>query len=194
VSAPLLRLPYIRNDSQPSKNKRMRRLIPWILFLSLWTPAVHAAENDRDAQVREQSIHGWVEEVLLKPENIRLTAKMDTGATTSSLNALNKEIFERDGEEWIAFDIVNPEDENDTKRLERRIVRYVRIIRHEGEHQRRPVVSMGICMGEHYREADVSLIDRTELTHQALIGRNHMKGIILVDSGQKNLQPPRCGD
>lgn len=79
-------------------------------------------------------------------------------------------------------------------RLERKIVRYVRIIRHDGEHQRRPVVRMGICMGQHYREADISLIDRTELTYQTLIGRNHMEGLILVDSGHKNLQALRCPD
>lgn len=172
----------------------MQRIIPWTLTLLMSTFAAQAAEpQDRD-DLREQSIHGWVETVLIKPENIRLKAKMDTGATTSSLNALNKEIFERDGQEWIAFDIINPEDENDTKRLERRIVRYVRIIRHDGNHQRRPVVRIGLCMGDHYRESDISLIDRTELTYQVLVGRNHMEGIILVDSEHKNLQRPRCGD
>jgi hypothetical protein len=168
-----------------------RFLLP--LALLLLPLAATSGEADRQ-EIREQSIHGWVEQIILKPENIQLNAKMDTGATTSSLNALNKEIFERDGEEWIAFDILNPEDENDTKRLERKITRYARIIRHDGNHQRRPVVNMAICMGQHVREAEVSLIDRTELTYQALIGRNHMAGIILLDSAHKNLQPPRCED
>ncbi|ACL74008.1 protein of unknown function DUF785 [Thioalkalivibrio sulfidiphilus HL-EbGr7] len=172
----------------------MPRIIPWILILAAWTLPLQAETPEPPRDLAELSIHGWVEQVVLKPENIRLNAKMDTGATTSSLNALNKEIFERDGEEWIGFDIVNPRDENDKVRLERKIVRYVRIIRHDGNHQRRPVVNMGICMGEHYRESEISLIDRTELTYQALIGRNHMEGLVLVDSGHKNLQAPRCPD
>jgi len=175
----------------------MYRIFLWRLLLPLTlltlSPLAHGEKADLE-QVRQQSIHGWVETVILKPDNIELNAKMDTGATTSSLNALNKEIFERDGEEWIAFDIINPKDEDDTKRLERKITRYVRIIRHDGNHQRRPVVNMAICMGEHLREEEVSLIDRTELTYQVLIGRNHMAGIILLDSEHKYLQPPRCED
>jgi hypothetical protein len=171
----------------------MLRFLPWFLILAAWVPAAHGEKTDHD-EIRDQSIHGWVEKVMIKPENVELKAKMDTGATTSSLNALNKEIFERDGQEWIAFDIINPEDEDDKKRLEREIVRYVRIIRHDGNHQRRPVVSMELCMGAHRRDADISLTDRTELTYQVLIGRNHMEGIILVDSGHTYLQPPRCDD
>ncbi|AHE97311.1 hypothetical protein THITH_02405 [Thioalkalivibrio paradoxus ARh 1] len=139
-----------------------------------------------------RTIHGWVERIQILPEGIPLKTKMDTGATTSSLNALNKEKFERDGERWIAFDIIDPEDPDGKVRIERRITRFVRIIRHDGEHQRRPVVSVGLCMGTHYREEEMSLIDRTELNYQALVGRNHMKGIILVDPAATFIQPPRC--
>ncbi|MBK1672111.1 hypothetical protein CKO35_02105 [Ectothiorhodospira shaposhnikovii] len=137
-------------------------------------------------------IMGWVERVEIQPEGIQLKAKMDTGATTSSLNALNKEIFERDGREWIAFDIIDPENAQNTVRIEREISRYVRILRHDGNHQRRPVVRIGLCMGEIYREAEMSLIDRTQLTYQALVGRNHMKGLILVDSSRTRTQTPAC--
>jgi hypothetical protein len=171
----------------------MLRQLPLLLGLLILAPLTYGAP-DSGGQSAELSIHGWIEEVVIQPEGIRLKAKLDTGATTSSLNALNKETFKRDGDEWIAFDIINPEDENDKVRLERKIVRYVRIIRHDGERQRRPVVSMELCLGAHRRDADISLIDRTELSYQVLVGRNHMEGIILVDSGNKNLQPPRCDD
>jgi hypothetical protein len=171
----------------------MFRFFPWLLaFACSMAPAL--AQGEAEAGIEGQSIHGWEEEVVLMPEGIRLKAKMDTGATSSSLNALNKEIFQRDGDEWIAFDIIDPEDEDNKVRLERKIVRHVRIIRHDGNHQRRPVVSMELCLGRHRRDADVSLVDRTELSYQVLVGRNHMKDIIVVDSGRKNLQPPRCDE
>jgi hypothetical protein len=171
----------------------MFRLTASILLLTTATLLFPAHASDDDS-VTAQSIHGYTEEVVIRPEGIRLKARLDTGATSSSLNALNKEVFERDGDEWIAFDIVDPEDEDSKIRLERKIVRHVRILRHSGNHQRRPVVSMELCMGEHLRDADVSLIDRTSLSYQMLIGRNHMKGIILVDSGQTDIQPPSCDD
>jgi hypothetical protein len=139
-----------------------------------------------------RTIHGWVERIEILPEGISLKAKMDTGATTSSLNALNKQTFRRDGKRWIAFDIIDPEDAENTVRIERPITRHVRIARHDGAFQRRPVVSIGLCIGPHYREEEMSLIDRTELNYQALVGRNHMAGIILVDSAETFLHRPRC--
>lgn len=139
-----------------------------------------------------RSIFGWVERVEILPEGISLKAKMDTGATTSSLNALNAERFRRDGERWIAFDIFDSETPDETVRLERKITRHVRIVRHDGQHQRRPVVTIGLCMGGIYREEEVNLIDRTELNYQALVGRNHMAGVIVVDPAETFTQAPHC--
>jgi hypothetical protein len=150
--------------------------------------AVGAKAGEPDVR----TIHGWVERIEILPEGISLKAKMDTGATTSSLNALNKQTFRRDGKRWIAFDVIDPDDADNTVRIERPITRHVRIVRHDGELQRRPVVSIGLCIGPHYREEEMSLIDRTQLNYQALVGRNHMSGIILVDSAETFLQRPAC--
>lgn len=158
------------------------------LLLSLLIATPHLAANEPETR----SIFGWVERIEILPEGIPLKAKMDTGATTSSLNALNKEYFRRDGKRWVAFDIIDPENPDNTVRLERRITRYVRILRHDGDHQRRPVVTVGLCMGDIYREEEMNLVDRTELNYQALVGRNHMEGIILVDPAETFMRPPRC--
>ena len=48
---------------------------------------------------RAKSIFGWVEEVRIDSAELSLRAKLDTGATTSSLNAQDIEHFERDGKE-----------------------------------------------------------------------------------------------
>lgn len=156
----------------------------------LFCVALAGSSTAEEADVR--TIHGWVERIEILPEGISLKAKFDTGATTSSLNALNKQRFERNGERWIAFDIIDPEDADNTVRVERPITRNVRILRHDGGFQRRPVVSIGLCIGPHYREEEISLIDRTHLNYQALVGRNHMRGIILVDSAETFLHSPRC--
>jgi len=163
---------------------------PLLRVTLLLVVAFAGGANAGDVDVR--TIHGWVERIEILPEGISLKAKLDTGATTSSLNALNKARFERDGEQWIAFDIIDPENADNTVRVERPVTRNVRIVRHDGGFQRRPVVSIGLCIGPHYRDAEMSLIDRTHLNYQALVGRNHMNGIILVDSAETFLHSPRC--
>ena len=140
------------------------------------------------------AILGTVEEVQILPEDVILEARLDTGATSSSLNALNKQEFEQDGEDWIRFDIIDPEDEDRLLTLERPIERMVRIRRHSGEHDRRPVVRMEFCIGAQRIVADTSLVDRTNLTYQALVGRSHMAGHILVDSGDEHIRRPDCAD
>lgn len=173
----------------------MKWLLIAALLGALLTPMA-SADDDEEPPLPEapeqMRILGWLENVALMPEGIVLKAKMDTGATTSSLNALNKETFERDGKEWIAFDIIDPDDKTNKIRLEREITRHVRIIRHSGNHQRRPVIEMGLCMGDVYRKKEISLIDRTELSYQLLVGRNHMAGAVLVDPKERYLQAPDC--
>ncbi|MFP4244705.1 MAG: RimK/LysX family protein, partial [Ectothiorhodospira sp.] len=67
-----------------------------------------------------------------------------------------------------------------------------RIVRHSGDHQRRPVVEMELCLGGLRLRDEVSLVDRTELTYQLLVGRNHMEGAILVDPGETFVGDTPC--
>lgn len=174
-----------------------------LVFLTMAVAVVDSAAAvgwGRDAKNREASVvqprnlavAGYVEYVRIYPENIRLEARMDTGATTSSLNALHPERFRRDGRSWIRFDIFDPDDGERLLTLEREVIRTVRVIRHDGNHQSRPVVRMGFCIGSTYREGEVTLIDRSELTYQLLVGRNHMKDVVLVDSGLTHILKPDC--
>lgn len=136
---------------------------------------------------------GYVEYAeILEDPRLRMRARLDTGALTSSLNALNRKRFERDGEKWIRFDVIDPDDEDKLIRFERPIVRNIRVLRHDGDHQRRAVVEMRICVGGVSRRTQVSLIDRTELTFQLLIGRRFMENRILVDSSLRTTTDPRC--
>ena len=119
-----------------------------------------------------KQIIGEVENVYLQPPGVILKARIDTGATTSSLNALNIQLFERDGEEWVRFDLPGPDDENATT-LERPLVREVVIIQsdsHQGEE--RPVVEMELRIGTVVQMTEFTLSDRTHLEFPVLVGRN----------------------
>jgi hypothetical protein len=51
--------------------------------------------------------NGYVEKVMLLPDKIVLNAKLDTGAATSSLNVKHIKYLQKNGQQWVAFDIYN---------------------------------------------------------------------------------------
>ena len=52
-------------------------------------------------------IIGEVEPIYFLPMKTPFLARIDTGATTSSLDAKDIVYFERDGERWVSFKLVN---------------------------------------------------------------------------------------
>lgn len=161
----------------------MRKLLPTLLLL---TPGLAQAE-----EVQARIIFGWVENVLLVADNVRLKAKLDTGANTSSINAEDVQVFRRDGERWVAFTITNPST-GDPIRYERRRTRAVKIRRPDGTFDRRQVVRMQVCLGNYLREFEVTLADRSELTYPMLIGRNALENLALVDPAETFLHDYDC--
>ena len=159
-----------------------RRQLPALaaLLLVLALPAPAAAKD----------VVGWVEKVNVYPGTLEIKAKVDTGAKTSSLNCLCITPVERDGKKWVSFSVKN--EDGDTIMLEKPIHRMARIKRHFGEQQIRYVVMLGVCMGDVYREAEVTLVDRTGFNYQMLIGRNFMEDDFLVDPSATFLNPPAC--
>jgi hypothetical protein len=139
-----------------------------------------------------KQIVGWVEKARISPGNLVLQAKMDSGADNSSLTASDVVEFERNGENWVRFELVN--DLGQSVVIERRLVRIARIKRHRGMRQERPVVRMGICVGNYYREAEVNLVDRSKFKYPLLIGRSFMGEGLLIDPSKQFTLEPACGE
>lgn len=138
----------------------------------------------------DKQVVGSIENVYLAPPGIVLPARIDTGATTSSLDARHVQRFERNGERWVRFTIVNPDDDSEIV-LERKIVRNVRIIQAiQDEAERRPVVELGVTVGKTTQTAQFTLSDRQHLEFPILIGRNILMDIMVVDVAQTNIAPP----
>jgi hypothetical protein len=138
-----------------------------------------------------ETIVGWVETARISPGRMQIIAKLDTGSLSSSINAHDITEFDRDGERWVRFTVVNRAGRART--LELPVVRDVVIKDHGGEKNERPVVMMGICIGDHYAETQVSLVDRSGFLYPLLIGRRYLKGTFLVDASRKYTVKPRCG-
>ncbi len=78
--------------------------------------------------------------------------------------------------------------------FERRVERTVTIKRHLGESQERPVIRLGVCLKNTYRETEVNLTDRSGFNYQMLIGRRFLKDEFVVDPGETATSKPDCRD
>jgi hypothetical protein len=139
--------------------------------------------------------HGWVEfvELHLDGQPLRVKAKLDTGAKSSSLDATDITPFERDGERWVRFR-PSRSGADEAPLIEQRIARYVRIKRHSGPHDRRPVIRLPLCLGDELRTVDVNLTDRGRFIYPLLLGRKALAGLAVVDPARTFVRPPRCDD
>ena len=135
---------------------------------------------------------GWVERAVVYPGGVELHAKLDTGARTSSINAPDPVFYQQDGRKWVRLELVNRKQEKIT--LNAPLEREATIKRHYGESQVRPVIKLDICIGRVRKTEEVNLVDRQGLNYQLLIGRNFLKGALLIDSGSTYMLSPDCPD
>ena len=139
---------------------------------------------------KELSRIGWVENVKIFPSELQFKAKVDTGAYNSSINAKNIVEFERGGEAWVRFDVVNKNQIS--ANIELPLVKEVVIKKHFGKKQRRYAVMLGVCLGTTYKETQVSLVDRKGFLYAMLIGRNFLKGSFVIDPADQFTVSPKC--
>jgi hypothetical protein len=156
------------------------------------TAAAAACDSDQPIQTvvmsGDKMVVGEMERVWLEPPGTTLIARVDTGAHSSSLHAENLVEFERDGEEWVRFDLIL---DDEIRTLERRVVRYVRVYQQaDPEGTRRPVVTMRLRIGDVHDSFEFTLADRSHLDFQLLLGRNFLADMALVDVGKQFVQPP----
>lgn len=139
--------------------------------------------------------YGWVEfvELHLDGQPLRVKAKLDTGAKSSSLDATDITPFERDGQRWVRF---RPSRSglDAAPLVEQPVARYVRIKRHRGPHDRRPVIRLPLCLGDELRTVEVNLTDRGRFIYPLLLGRKALAGLAVVDPARTFVRAPRCDD
>lgn len=146
-------------------------------------PAVSASMST------DKLLVGEIEKVRLYPPGHIFNARIDTGATTSSLDARDIETFERDGSTWVRFKIAPP-GKAGLDEIEKPVVRHVRILQSiSSDTDRRPVVKLQFQLGRINLVEEFTLVDRDHLNHQVLIGRNILKDLIIVDVAEKFIVP-----
>ncbi len=133
-------------------------------------------------------VFGWREWVLVGNLELKLAAKLDTGALTSSIHAEEKELFERDGKKWVRFIVTDPGEKNSPRtRIEAPLTRIAHIKEPGGKSEAREVVRLNFSIGERKMRGDFTLNNRSNMLSPVLIGRNTIKEIGWVDPSRAYL-------
>ncbi|MEE4143834.1 MAG: RimK/LysX family protein [Halieaceae bacterium] len=140
-------------------------------------------------------ILGWLETTELVGADMRIKTKLDVGAKTSSIQAINIERFERDGDPWVKFDFTDEDvdtEKEQTLRLEGPLVREVVIKRHGAKSITRPVVALELCLFHQIYRAEFSLADRGKFNYSILLGRSFLEKVAVIDPSETFLSRPSC--
>ncbi|MFT5880792.1 MAG: hypothetical protein ACI86X_001930 [Moritella sp.] len=156
------------------------------------TPASRSAiaKNDED-QYQNMTILGQEEWVWSEKLQTNFKSRVDTGAATSSLNATEIVKFERDGKNWVKFNLSHQVDDGIFP-IEAEVVRTIKIRQSNSpESVRRYVVSLSIELGQIKTETEFTLADRSRMEFPVLLGRTFLKDIAVVDVAQEYTQKKR---
>ncbi|MGQ9426803.1 ATP-dependent zinc protease family protein [Gilvimarinus sp. F26214L] len=154
-------------------------------------PAEEAAARPEPERVvtteaPSKMVIGRNEWVWLELLGRNLKARVDTGALTSSLNAVDIQPFERDGRDWVRFRVPDEEHPEGGDVYEAPLIRHVRIRQAAAEGlDRRPVVRLQVRMGDYVDVAEFNLTNRENMLYPLLLGRNFLRDIMLVDVARK---------
>lgn len=133
-------------------------------------------------------IVGEKEWVYLPVAKTHLKARIDSGATTSSISATDIEQFERDGETWVRFKL-NQLNEQAPLTVERPLDRRVAIKQSStDEKESRLVISLMVKMGDLSQNTQFTLTDRSNMVFPVLLGRSFLRDIVLIDVSKQYFQ------
>jgi len=117
-----------------------------------------------------------------------IKARVDSGAKTSALHAINIAPFVKDGSNWVKFDI-NPIQNNlktvihcEAPLIDKRIVKSS-----SGFREQRYVIQTTLDIGDANWKIEMTLTNRDSMGFRMLLGREAMSGRVLVDPEQSYL-------
>ncbi|WP_413998746.1 30S ribosomal protein S6--L-glutamate ligase [Flavobacterium sp. W1B] len=117
-----------------------------------------------------------------------IKARVDSGAKTSALHAINIAPFIKNDANWVKFDI-NPIQNNlktvihcEAPLIDKRIVKSS-----SGFREQRYVIQTSLMIGDSNWPIEMTLTNRDSMGFRMLLGREAMSGRVLVDPEQKYL-------
>lgn len=135
--------------------------------------------------LKEKVLIGRIEWVELPDLKIKHKARIDTGAKTTSMHAVNIEEIEQRGEKYVKFQTVDSEGK--TIDMVRKVDSTQKVSNTAGFISTRYVIKEKIKMGTIEREVSVNLNDRSKMDYKFLVGRNLLLGRFIVDVARSHV-------
>lgn len=146
--------------------------------------ATSPTASNAEALFLDKQLVGEREQVLLTAIDVVLRARINTGVAMSQLDARDIQLFEREGQRWVRFKVVDSETDT-VHELERR---HLRSTPKNGDGER-PIVEMRVAIGKVTQTAELVLVDRENQPYPFLVGRNILRDLMLVDVSRSDLAP-----
>jgi hypothetical protein len=155
-----------------------------LLYLLFGVILIYSTPS-RAQLLKEKVLVGRVEWVGLPDIKIKLKARIDTGAKTTSMHAVNIEEVEQRGDLFVKFQTVDAEGK--VVEMVRKVGTTQRVSNTSGFVSRRYVIKEKIKMGNIEREILINLNDRSKMEYKFLIGRNVLLGRFIVDVARSHV-------
>ena len=127
----------------------------------------------------------WVElpELAIGP----IKAKVDTGARTSALHAVDLELFERNGDQWVSFAFESA-DGALVAVNESPVIEFREVTNSGGQSESRPVIKTPLKLGAVFKLVELTLTQRENMAYRMLLGRTSLFSDFVVDPSESFLQ------
>jgi len=134
---------------------------------------------------------GWRELIGLPELGVdELRAKIDTGARTSALHAVDLAVIDRGRDSFVTFHLPHPGAARSDRCVSRIVDR--RLIKNSGGlPEERYIIQTLLTLGRRHWHIEVSLADRENMEFDLIIGRTAIRGRrLLVNPGKSYLAGP----
>jgi hypothetical protein len=132
---------------------------------------------------------GWRETIALPEFGLEtLSAKLDTGASLSSLHAMQIELISKRRESWVRFWTQSDDvDSGSPIRCEARCLGERAIRSSNGHVETRPIIETVVYLGGFQWPIEITLNDRSSLDCKVLLGRSALASRCIIDCSRKHL-------
>jgi hypothetical protein len=135
--------------------------------------------------LKEKILVGRIEWIQIPELKLKFRSRVDTGAKTNSMHAVNVEEVDQRGELFIKFQSVDMEGK--PIELLRKVDSTQRVSNTGGGITKRYVIKEKIKIGNIEFETLINLNDRSGMEYKFLVGRNLLLGRFLVDVARSHV-------
>ena len=132
---------------------------------------------------------GWREWISLPDLGIdKISAKIDTGANTSSLYATHIKVIEINDEEFAKFRVTyGKPGHRKFSTTQAPLVGFRKVRSSSGETEERPVIKTSICIMDQCWKSEITLTSRQSMQYPMLLGRACLRKRFIVDPSKSHL-------